>query len=218
MRRPVKRRRGARVLVVAGSEVLLVRDTDPGVPGSLWWVLPGGGADEGEEAAAAAIRELYEETGLAVAELAGPIAERVVTHGYSDRILIQHELFFRVDVPRFDPLPARLSDSERRRQITTRWVPVDQLPAFPTWPGDLDRLLAATPQRPLLWGDVEESTVPVGGQDEDQGDGDQVDQAQRPGHRRVQVGGEALGQGEGHGRDEQPPSDRVSREGGDGEA
>lgn len=215
--RPVKRRRGARVLVVAGDEVLLVRDTDPGVPGSSWWVLPGGGADEGEDAAAAAIRELYEETGLRTEQVTGPIAQRVVTHGYSDRILIQHELFFRVDVSRFDPVPAGLSQSERRRQITTRWTPLSQLASYTTWPHDLQRLLEATPERPLLWGEVEESTVPVGGEHEKQGYPDQVDQAQRPVEASRCFGGEDPQRQDCQRRDEQPPGSRVCGEGADGE-
>ena len=44
-RRPTKRRRGARVLLRCQGRVLLISDCDPGVAGSQWWVLPGGGID-----------------------------------------------------------------------------------------------------------------------------------------------------------------------------
>lgn len=159
--RPIKRRRGARVLVVAEDVVLLVRDTDPGVPGSSWWVLPGGGLDRGEDALTGARRELAEETGLIALDLAGPIAERTVTHGYSDRILIQHEVFFRIDTALFEPQPQYLSPSEQRRRISCSWVSRHELDTLTIWPSDLGKLLAATPERPLRWGDVEESTVPV---------------------------------------------------------
>ena len=39
-------------------------DTDPGVPGSRWWVTPGGGVDPGESEEEAAVRELAEETDM----------------------------------------------------------------------------------------------------------------------------------------------------------
>ena len=47
--RPRHRRRGTRVVVTDLSSVLLLADTDPGVPGSRWWVTPGGGIDAGED-------------------------------------------------------------------------------------------------------------------------------------------------------------------------
>lgn len=55
--------RGAVAVVLRASDrhLLLVRRADIGI-----WILPGGGIEEGEEAATAALREVAEETGLAV--------------------------------------------------------------------------------------------------------------------------------------------------------
>lgn len=161
-KRRVKRRRATRVLVVADREVLLQEDSDRGIPGSRWWVTPGGGVDDGETLREAAVRELWEETGLQVAasELRGPMAEREVCHGYSDRILIQHETFFRVDVERFEPDPGGLTATERQRMQRQAWFLVDELPDV-VWPARLGDLLAWEGGEPLQLGQVEESTVAV---------------------------------------------------------
>lgn len=160
--RPVKRRRGARVVVVAADAVLLQGDTDPGLPGSRFWQVPGGGVDEEESTREAAARELHEETGLRVepAELVGPVATRVVSHGYSDRILIQAETFYLLRTERFEPVNAALSEAEARRRVASDWFLVDDLPDD-VWPSELPTLVAWDGGAPLDLGEVEESTVPV---------------------------------------------------------
>lgn len=160
--RPVRRRTAARVIVVAGDEVLLMGDTDPGVPGSRFWQAPGGGIDPGEDAATAAARELEEETGLVVdpRSLAGPVAVRHLVRGYSDRILVQDETFYLLRTEKYEPVPTGLSESEQSRHIESRWTPLDQLPPL-TWPAEIAQW-ATWDGEVIDAGSVEESTVPVG--------------------------------------------------------
>ncbi len=56
------------------GRVLLLDCVDPGAPGTRWQELPGGGVEPGEDAAAAAVREVLEEAGVVVpAEAVGPL-------------------------------------------------------------------------------------------------------------------------------------------------
>ena len=151
------------MVIVADGEVLLLGDSDPGVPGSQWWVLPGGGIDDGESDAEAAVREVAEETGQVVvaADLVGPVARRRVVHGYSDRVLIQDETFYRIQVERFDPEQSGLTERERGRSKGWGWFPVDELPE-PTWPAQTRELVRWDGGAVIDLGIVDESTVPVG--------------------------------------------------------
>lgn len=164
--RPLRTRRAVRIVVRAVGRVLLVGDTDPGLPGSGWWVTPGGGLDAGETARQAAVRELAEETGLRVGvdDLLGPVARRVVHHGYSDQVLVQVEDFFALDLPAiFEPDTAGFTSQEQVTLSGFGWFTVDELVDMTIWPAELARLMDADQDDLLVdWGVVEESTVPVG--------------------------------------------------------
>lgn len=167
--RPRRNRRAARVVIVADHHVLMLADTDPGLPGSRWWTTPGGGIDPGETPAEAAAREILEETGRLTAptELLGPVAVRSVVHGFSDQILAQYEEFFVLPLAEpFEPSQEGFTPEEKITVDGWAWLPLAEWSMIqqPTWPAELPSVIEALDRPeiwPLAWGDVEESTVPV---------------------------------------------------------
>lgn len=150
-----------------GPRVLMFNDRDPGMPGSSWWVLPGGGIDGDETPRHAARRELAEESGYVVEEddLYGPVAVRVALHGYSDQVTEQSEEIFVVVVGEvFEVDISGHTEFERLSVQGHAWRSVEEASAELVWPVDLAGLVMIT-QVPEAWpvdlGTVEESVVPV---------------------------------------------------------
>jgi 8-oxo-dGTP pyrophosphatase MutT (NUDIX family) len=116
-------RRAARLLVLdLDGAPLLIRGLDPARPDAgSWWFTPGGGLEPGETFAAAARRELTEETG-AVAEHVVPLpGERTAEFALDGVFLVQTERYFSVRLPRFDPVATELTDLELRSHLESRW-------------------------------------------------------------------------------------------------
>jgi len=138
-------RRCARVLVIdERDQVLLLHSSGFVTPESEFWVTIGGGIDGGETAAEAAVRELFEETGLRVnpAELGEPVGHTTGTWwmGFDDHV------FFLLRVDRFTVDFAHLEASEIGELTGSAWLSIDQLQAidhgvFPVPVADLTKRL-----------------------------------------------------------------------------
>ena len=138
-------RPGARVLCLAGEELLLLLWRDPG-DGHEVWEPPGGGVEPGESWEQAARRELREEAGLDVSVLTGPVmAAR--DYRWAGKRIVCDDAFF---LARWDSRPH--VTLERTPQLRgCAWV-TDLDSAGPLEPPDLAAVLSslrsAEPSRP----------------------------------------------------------------------
>jgi 8-oxo-dGTP pyrophosphatase MutT (NUDIX family) len=116
-------RRAARVILVdEAGRVLLFRGGDPHRPeAGTWWLVPGGGIDDGETVEDAARREIYEETGLVITDVGPVVLERYVEFDFEGVRFHQNETFFILTVARFDVDASGLEDHEQRSLFEHRW-------------------------------------------------------------------------------------------------
>ena len=103
--------------------------SDPGDPhrATIFWVVPGGGVEDGETFEEAALRELAEETGLVPAELGPCVLERDVLLRAGDRDILFRTRFFLARVAATDVSLAGQTAQERGDYRDHRWWSVDEL-------------------------------------------------------------------------------------------
>jgi 8-oxo-dGTP pyrophosphatase MutT (NUDIX family) len=100
-------RRAGRVIVLDPQNRVLLMCYGDDPPNGRHWCTPGGGVHPGESFAAAASRELAEETGWDDVVLLGEVHRDVRTMEYGGRILRQHERLF---LARTDQVRRQLGD------------------------------------------------------------------------------------------------------------
>ncbi len=138
-------RRAARILLMDEQDrVLLIRFVPP--DRRPFWCGVGGECDAHEDFETAAVREIYEETGLKVVSCGPEVARRA-----DDFITLEgepvtsDERFFRVRTQCFTPDTAGHSATERAMIKEFRWFAREELTQWhePVFPRDLIDMLAA---------------------------------------------------------------------------
>lgn len=122
-------RRAAKVLLVDDRRrVLLFSGIDRTKPDMVpWWFAVGGGIDAGETPAAAAIREVREETGLVIGDPGPVVLARRFEWEFEGQALDQEELYFLVRTEAFSPDPTGWTDTERATIRGHRWWTIAEL-------------------------------------------------------------------------------------------
>ena len=133
------------LVIDPAGRVLLLQVFDPARPGSLHWVTIGGGLKDGEGTAQAALRELWEETGISAtaSELAGPVWRRTTEFSFGGVRYRQDEEYYVLRVGDVQVSLANLDGIERETVTGYRWWSRPELAAATEtfFPAELPELL-----------------------------------------------------------------------------
>ena len=118
------------LLLDGQGRLLLLHGGDPAAPeAGSWWFTVGGGVDEGEALVDAAVREVFEETGLRCTadDLGEPLHSEVSTFTYGGRDITQTNHFFALRVDEHEVDLAGLDAFEQQAIDGHRWWPLEEL-------------------------------------------------------------------------------------------
>ena len=107
-----KTREGSRAIIVQDGKILLTHEINSG-----WWLLPGGGREEGESHEDCVIREVEEETGV----LVQPIRRFLFIKEYYEEYCYTGYCFTCEVTGRGQ---MNLTDAEKRRGVQPEWIPL----------------------------------------------------------------------------------------------
>ncbi len=109
-----KTREGSRAIIIQDGKILLTHELNSG-----WWLLPGGGVEEGETPDLCVIREVEEETGVIVR----PLRNFLVMHEYYEEYCYTG-YYFVCEVTGKGHM--KLTDVEKQRGVQPEWIPMRQ--------------------------------------------------------------------------------------------
>ncbi|MDT5035550.1 MAG: hypothetical protein QOE03_735 [Micromonosporaceae bacterium] len=123
----------------------MLRGHDPARPDHRYWFTVGGGIDDGETPVGAAVRELFEETGLRIAPdaLGEPIFHDVTEFPFDGQWYRQEQAYYLVRVDSWLVDFGGFNAIERATVDAYRWWSADELRATDErfYPSDLPDLL-----------------------------------------------------------------------------
>lgn len=139
-----QRRAGRVILLDRNDKVLLLQGHDPSMRTTRWWFTPGGGAEENESEREAALRELFEETGLTLSDVEGPIWRRHASFDFNGDHYEQHEEFFFARIDSHEVDHSGWTPLEQESVLTTHWWSLEELAstAEAVYPEGLSQLLS----------------------------------------------------------------------------
>ncbi len=107
-----KTRDGSRAIIIEDGKILLTHELNSG-----WWLLPGGGIEDGETPEECMIREVEEETGMIVR----PTEQFLTMHEYYEEYLYTGYFFVCLVTGKGR---MRLTDVEKERGVQPEWLPL----------------------------------------------------------------------------------------------
>ena len=113
-----KTRAGSRAVIVRDGMILLSHETRSG-----WWLIPGGGMEQGETPEACCVRETEEETGLVVR----PLRQFLTLYEYYEEYRYI-DYYFACEVTGKGQM--RLTGAEERRGLEPQWLPLGEAVAL----------------------------------------------------------------------------------------